>query len=61
MPGRDALRGLAAQEHDALKGRLVALLDDNSLRLESIRAMAAYDEKTYPRALLKRYAKLDCR
>ena len=55
---RDALRGLAAQEHDALKGRLVALLDDNSLRLESIRAMAAYDEKTYPRALLKRYAKL---
>jgi putative heme-binding domain-containing protein len=56
---RDALRGLAAQEHDVLKGRLVALLDDNSLRLESIRAMAAYDEKTYPRALLKRYAKLD--
>ena len=55
---RDALRGLAAQEHDALKGRLVALLNDNSLRLESIRAMAAYDEKTYPRALLKRYAKL---
>jgi putative heme-binding domain-containing protein len=56
---RDALRGLAAQEHDALKGRLIDLLDDNSLRLESIRAMAAYDEKTYPRALLKRYAKLD--
>ena len=53
-----ALRGLASQEHDALKGRLVGLLDDKALRVDSIRAMASYDEKAFSSELLKRYAKL---
>ncbi len=54
-----ALRGLASQDHAGLKGRLVALLEDDALRLDSIRAMANYDEASFPRALLGRYAKLD--
>ena len=38
---------------------MVDLLEDDALRLDSIRAMAAYDEASFPRALLGRYAKLD--
>ena len=53
-----ALRGLASQEHDALKGRLVGLLEDKALRVDSIRAMASYDEKAFSGELLKRYARL---
>ena len=53
-----ALRGLASQEHDALKDRLVGLLDDKALRVDSIRAMASYDEKAFSSELLKRYARL---
>ncbi|MED5453838.1 MAG: PVC-type heme-binding CxxCH protein [Verrucomicrobiota bacterium] len=54
-----ALRGLASQEHTELKSRLLPLLDDESLRIESIRAMASYDDKSFSRELLNRYSKLN--
>jgi len=53
-----ALRGLASQEHNELKSRLLSLLDDKSLQIDSIRSMAAYNEKSFSRELLKRYASL---
>ncbi len=40
---RRAIRGLAEQQHEALFERLPALLDDDGVRLATIRAYAAYD------------------
>ena len=42
-----------------LAGRLVALLDDGEMRIEAIRAMAAYENMSHSKALLGRYAKLN--
>ena len=56
---RQAIRGLAAQRHKGLAPRLVGLLGDDRLRLEAIRAIAAYDNEAMADELLERYAKFD--
>ncbi len=40
---RRAIQGLADQRHDALRERLPALLDEPELRIDAIRAVAAFD------------------
>lgn len=52
---RQAIRGLAAQRNAGLAPKLTALLDDDALRLEAIRAMAAFDDEAMAGELLKRY------
>jgi putative membrane-bound dehydrogenase-like protein len=50
-----AIRGLAARKRAELKPQLVALLDDDLLRSEAIRAMASFDDASLSSALLARY------
>jgi putative membrane-bound dehydrogenase-like protein len=52
---RLAIRGLAAQRHAELASKLVGLLGDDGLRLEVIRAMAAFEDDAMADELLKRY------
>jgi putative heme-binding domain-containing protein len=52
-----ALSGLVAQKHPKLPSTL-ALLLDQPLRTEAIRAYSAFDFKPAPRVLLARYSKL---
>lgn len=52
---RQAIRGLAAQRNPRLAPKLTALLDDDALRLEAIRAIAAFDDEAMAGELLKRY------
>ncbi|MEQ9406734.1 MAG: PmoA family protein [Fuerstiella sp.] len=51
----DALRGLVGRQRPEIKPVLLSLLDDNDLRTEAIRAMAAFDDETLADALLQRY------
>ncbi len=55
---RQALQGLSGRQRPELKEQLVALLSDDSLRRDAIRAVAAYDEIALGKELLKRYAGL---
>lgn len=55
---QQAIRGLAARKSSELKPQLVALMDDDLLRREVIRAVAAYDDDSLATALLKRYSGL---
>ncbi|MEM7314798.1 MAG: c-type cytochrome, partial [Planctomycetota bacterium] len=50
-----ALRGLAERKRAELKKELVGLLDDQAIRKDAIRAMAAYDDEELARSLLSRY------
>lgn len=51
-----ALRSLAAQRHPSLAPQLTALLDNEDLRREAIRAAAAFDTAPLGKALLQRYS-----
>lgn len=55
---QQALRGLAARKRAELKPLLVALLDDDALRSEAIRAMASYDDVSLAETLLEWYPNL---
>ena len=56
---RTALKTLASKEHHALIGRLLNLLDDSDLSIDSIVAMASYDEKSFSSELLNRYSQMN--
>ena len=56
---QQAVRGLAAQRHRELAPKLVGLLGDEALRLEAIRAIAAYDDESMADELLRRYDGFD--
>jgi putative membrane-bound dehydrogenase-like protein len=50
-----AIRGLAARKRAELKPQLIALLDDDQLRSDAIRAVASFDDTALSTALLARY------
>jgi putative heme-binding domain-containing protein len=52
---RHALQSLAARRRPQLAAQLASLLDDPSLRLDAIRAVAAYDDEGLGRLLIERY------
>ncbi len=54
-PRRQAIRGLAAQRNPGLAPKLTALLDDDALRLEAIRAIAAFDDEAIAGEVMMRY------
>lgn len=51
-----AIRGLAERKRPELKAALMALLDNDDLRTEAIRAAAAYDDDMLARRLIDGYA-----
>ena len=53
---RQALRGLADQKRPELESQLIALLDDEALRRDAIRAVASFDSKALATTLLNGYA-----
>jgi putative heme-binding domain-containing protein len=53
-----ALHVLASQRRPQLIAQLPALLDDERLRLDAIRAIAAYDRESLGKLLLQRYPSL---
>jgi putative membrane-bound dehydrogenase-like protein len=52
---REAIRGLAARKRPELKPQLIALLKDENMRSDAIRAMASYDDESLAKALLEQY------
>ncbi|MGQ0633277.1 MAG: PVC-type heme-binding CxxCH protein [Planctomycetaceae bacterium] len=54
---REALQGLAGRKNPQLRALLPQLLDDDALRRDAIRAIAAFDDIQLARALLQRYSK----
>jgi putative membrane-bound dehydrogenase-like protein len=52
---RRAIRGLAERKRPELQPQLIALLDDDDLRQDAIRAMAAYDDNSMAQTVLERY------
>jgi putative membrane-bound dehydrogenase-like protein len=52
---QQAIRGLAVRKREELKPQLVALLNDDLLRSDAIRAVASYDDTALAKALLDRY------
>jgi putative membrane-bound dehydrogenase-like protein len=52
---RQALQTLALQRRPQLAPALPALLDDNQLRIDAIRAVAAFDDESLGALLLRRY------
>ncbi len=52
-----AIRALAGQRHPALPPILMELLNDRSLRIDVIRAMASFNERQFTRELLNRYSR----
>jgi len=56
---RSALKNLASKKHDALKSRLINLLNNKDLSNDSILAMANYSEKSFSRELIKRYSRMN--
>jgi putative membrane-bound dehydrogenase-like protein len=55
---RQALQGLAGRKRPEVRPQLLALLDDESLRRDAIRATASFDDRRLTRALLDRYSDL---
>jgi putative membrane-bound dehydrogenase-like protein len=55
---RIALRGLVGRKRPEVKPVLIDLLDDDVLRADSIRSMAAFDDSGMADTLLKKYASL---
>ena len=53
---RQAIRGLAGRKRPELKPQLFALLDDETLRRDAIRAMPSFDDDSLAEALLDRYS-----
>ena len=56
---KSALNALAGQQREELIDELPALLDDSDLRIDAIRALAAFDRPNLGVALLSRYDHLD--
>ncbi|MGK0188721.1 MAG: putative membrane-bound dehydrogenase-like protein [Verrucomicrobiales bacterium] len=56
---QQALRQLASQRRPEVADRLIALLGENAMRTEAIRAMAAYEDDRFSRVLLNSYGKFD--
>lgn len=56
---QQALRQLASQRRPEVADRLIALLNEDVMRTEAIRAMAAYDNQRFSKALLSGYEKFD--
>jgi len=56
---RQALEGLAKRGRPELLAQLPALLGDEALRRDAIRAVAAFDDETLGKTLLDRYATLE--
>lgn len=56
---RKALQTLSLQRRPQLTPVLPALLDDGRLRIDAIRAIAAYDDEALGRLLVARFANLD--
>ena len=50
-----AIRGLASRKRPELEPQLIALLEDDALRTEAIRAIASFDNESLATALLERY------
>ncbi|MFP6596909.1 MAG: PVC-type heme-binding CxxCH protein, partial [Candidatus Hydrogenedentota bacterium] len=55
---QQAIRGLAARKREELKPQLIALLADDELRPDAIRAVASYNDASLASALLERYSTL---
>lgn len=55
---RAAIKGLAQQQNEALHSELRALLDQPDLRVEAIRAIAAFEDEPLGELLLKQYDSL---
>lgn len=55
----NALRALAGKQREELLRELPRLYDDPKLRIEAIRATAAYDEERLGRLLLDKYSRFD--
>lgn len=56
---KKALQALAARQRPELAAELPALLSDNALRLEAIRAVAGYDSEPLARQLIEAYPKFN--
>lgn len=56
---RKSLNAMAAQQRPELLKELPALLEDPSVRIEAIRAVAGYDDERLGRLLLAKYPKLN--
>ena len=52
---KSAIKGLAGQQHSELQNKLPDLWEVQELRIEAIRALAAYDNRELGVALLERY------
>ena len=52
---RQALQSLAGRKREEIKSLCLALLNDDSLRRDAIRAMGAFDDVSFAKELLKRY------
>jgi putative membrane-bound dehydrogenase-like protein len=55
---RTALQQLSGRKRAELKADLISLLDEDELRREAIRAVAAYDDVRLAKAILARYSSL---
>ena len=55
---RKGIQGLAAQQNPALQNEIPKLLEDPHLRLQAIKAIAAYDSKELGKVLFNLYADL---
>ncbi len=55
---KNAIRDLAAQQNPALQTELPKLLENPDVRLEAIKAIAAYDDRELGEALFKKYPTL---
>ncbi|MGG7663752.1 c-type cytochrome [Dyadobacter sp. BHUBP1] len=56
---KKALQSLAARQRPELAAELPALLNDNALRLDAIRAVAGYDSEPLARQLIEAYPKFN--
>lgn len=54
-----AIKGLAAQQREELKGMLPDLIQDKAVQIEALRAIAAYDDRTFGNLLLENYHQFD--
>lgn len=55
---KNAIQGLATQQNPALQAEIPKLLENADVRLEAIKAIAAYDSRELGEALFKKYGNL---
>ncbi|TLV02684.1 PVC-type heme-binding CxxCH protein [Dyadobacter luticola] len=56
---KKALQSLTSRQRKELLAELPALLDDNALRLDAIRSVAAFDDETLAKSIIEKYPKLN--